>query len=385
MAFVRTTAVDKILDMQKRIKVIPGGSSAGKTIAILSILIHKAQCSRKRISILSESLPHLKQGAIRDFKQIMVDIGRWNENQWHGTNFTYHFKNGSFIEFFSAENKGKVTGPRRDILYVNEANNVPWDVFDAAAIRTFEDIFVDFNPANSFWAHDRLAEHIDAESEWLTLTYEDNEGLPESILKMLLKRKELAKTDSFWRNWWTVYGEGKLGNIEGLVYPNWQIIQDEDFPKEDNFFGGIDYGYTNDPTCAVKLVRVANNIYVHELCYDPGIAPIQLKQIFESAGFIGEQPIYSEHDIDMISQLRRLEMSQVLMARKGAGSIRAGIMKVNEYKIFITASSKNIINEQKRYSWVKRPDGSSSNEPEDKWNHGLDAIRYAIYTHFYRG
>ncbi len=383
MAFRRTTAVNRIRAMKKRIKVIPGGSSAGKTIAILAILIDKACKDKKKISVISESLPHLKQGAIRDFKTLMQETNRWVESRWNSTNFTYTFWNGSFIEFFSAENKGKVTGPRRDILYVNEANHIPWEVFDAAAIRTFEDIYIDFNPANSFWAHERM---VNDECEWLTLTYKDNEGLPESILKELLRRKAMSESgDTYWKNWWTVYGEGKTGNIEGLIYPNWQMIPDSDFPKEDGFFGAIDYGYTNDPTGAVKIVRIVNNIYVQELCYESGIAPVQLKQIFESVGFNGNQPIYSEHDPDMISQLRRLGMTNVTMARKGQGSIKAGILKMNEYNIFYTASSKNIRNEQSRYSWVKRDDGSSSNEPDDKWNHLLDAIRYGVYSHYYRG
>jgi phage terminase large subunit len=170
-----------------------------------------------------------------------------------------------------------------------------------------------------------------------------------------------------------------------LIYTNWQPIPDEDFPKEDGVFWGIDYGYENDPTALVKCVRIGQSIYIHEVHYQSGgLPPRTICELLLTNGYNSEQFVYSEHDPDMIRQLRLLNVLAV-PARKGPGTIKAGIAKVKEYKIFYTQSSTNIRTETQRYMWDKDPiTGNSTNVPKAGFDHIMDAIRYAIYTQFYR-
>ncbi len=198
MAFRRTTAVNKILAMRKRKKVIPGGSSAGKTIAILAILIDRAiKTPMLEITVVGASVPHLKQGAMKDFLKVMKQTKRYKAECWHDTNRKYTFLNGAYIEFVNAD-EDKSIGPRRDILYINEANKIPFEIYNQMSMRTSGDIYLDFNPANKFWAHDVAAEEG---AEMLTLTYKDNEGLPANVLEDFDVIRKKALTSEYWANY----------------------------------------------------------------------------------------------------------------------------------------------------------------------------------------
>jgi phage terminase large subunit len=198
--FVYTTAIHKIRKMKSRIKVIPGGSSAGKTFGILPILIDKAaKKSNLSISVVSESMPHLKRGAMRDFLKIMKITNRFIREHWNATNSIYTFSNGSYIEFFSADDDSKLRGARRNILYINECNNVTFDAYNQLAMRTSGDIYLDYNPTHIFWADTEVLKS--PESEKLTLNYKDNEALSQTVIDFLEEKVELAKTSSYWKNW----------------------------------------------------------------------------------------------------------------------------------------------------------------------------------------
>lgn len=149
--FAETTALHKIAKLDKRIRIVPGGTSASKTISILMWLIDYAQChNNELISVVSESFPHLQRGAIRDFLNIMMDRKYFKDNLWNKSSYTYTFETGTKLEFFSADQPSKVRGPRRDILFINEANNVPYETYDQLEIRTKKIIWIDFNPTNEF-------------------------------------------------------------------------------------------------------------------------------------------------------------------------------------------------------------------------------------------
>uniref|UniRef100_UPI004048C9C6 terminase large subunit domain-containing protein n=1 Tax=Yoonia sp. TaxID=2212373 RepID=UPI004048C9C6 len=180
MTFIRTTAINKIRKLTARKKVIQGGTSAGKTFGILPVLIDLAtKTDRLEISVVSESIPHLRRGAMKDFIKIMMETGRYLDSRWNRSLLTYNFGNGSYIEFFSADQEGRLRGARRNVLYVNEANNIPFDAYHQLAIRTSGDIYLDFNPTSQFWAHTEVLP--DSDSELLVLNYLDNEALPETI------------------------------------------------------------------------------------------------------------------------------------------------------------------------------------------------------------
>lgn len=215
MEFIRTTAINKILALKKRKKIIQGGTSAGKTFGILPILIDR--CCKEpglEVSVVSESVPHLKRGALKDFLKIMKATGRYKEKNYNKTDRIYRFENGSFIEFFSPES---ILGARRMVLYINECNKgITFSDYHQLSIRTSQDIYLDYNPSNEFWVQTELMN--DEDVEFIILTYKDNEALSQTIIDDIEKAKEKAKTSKYWENWWNVYGLGQMGTIEGVVF-----------------------------------------------------------------------------------------------------------------------------------------------------------------------
>ena len=211
MQFSITTATKKIAELSKKIRAVQGGTSASKTVSILLYLIDKAQRDKTPTltSVISESIPHLKRGAMRDFKNIMIEHKYWIDNQWNATDSTYTFETGSKVEFFSADQPDKLRGARRDRAFINEANNISLDAFDQIEVRTKEFIFLDWNPTNEFWFYtDVLGKREDVEH--ITLTYKDNEALSQEIVQAIESRRGRV-------GWWKVYGEGQLGDVETKI------------------------------------------------------------------------------------------------------------------------------------------------------------------------
>jgi phage terminase large subunit len=272
MQFKETTAFRKINKLTKRIRVIQGGTSASKTISVLLYLIAYAQTDKVKTltSIVSESIPHLKRGVIRDFKNIMQTHHYWKEDRWNATDSIYTFETGSQIEFFSTDNADKLRGARRDRLFINEANNVSFDAFEQLEVRTKEFIIIDYNPTNEFWYQLEIVGKRD-DVDFIILTYKDNEALDEAIIKAIEQRKNR-------KGWWQVYGEGQLGEVEGKIYRDWQII--DEIPHEARLERyGLDYGYSNDPTAIVAVYKYNGGFIWDEITYQKGLSncgyPIQ--------------------------------------------------------------------------------------------------------------
>lgn len=372
--FQRTTAINKLLAMSARIRVVPGGTSAGKTFGILPILIDTATKTQSlEISVVSESIPHLRKGALKDFIKIMKDTGRWLESRYNKTLLTYTFANGSYIEFFSADQEGKVRGPRRNILYINECNNVSFSVYHQLAIRTDTTIWLDFNPVNEFWAHHELKEEPDA--EWITLTYLDNEALQVSIVREIEKAREKAKTSSYWENWWKVYGLGETGRIEGVVFNNWSIV--DKLPDQAQVIArGIDFGFTNDPTAMVAAYQYNSSIIWDEEIYETGLTNPDIARLMKSHGVQQHDFVVADSaEPKSITELNRYGF-KVKGATKGKDSISFGISILQENEFKVTARSVNLIRELRRYAWDTDKDGNHLNRPVDAFNHAIDAMRY---------
>ncbi|MCK5027758.1 MAG: phage terminase large subunit, partial [Candidatus Pacebacteria bacterium] len=214
--FQITTATKKLKKLKRRIRGIAGGTSASKTITILMILITYAQKNKgKVVSVVSESMPHLKKGAIRDFLNIMQTHGYFVRARWNKTDSTYTFDGNTIFEFFSVESWERVKGARRDILFINEANHITYNAYTQMEIRTKEVIWLDWNPETEFWFYEEIKDV--QECDFVTLTYTDNEALDERIVESIESRRHN-------KNWWRVYGLGLLGEVEGRVYTGWKII-----------------------------------------------------------------------------------------------------------------------------------------------------------------
>jgi len=261
----RTTAQRKISKLRKRVRIVQGGTSSSKTFSIIPLLIDYAIAKPKsEISIVSESIPHLRRGALKDFIKIMDWTHIFREEQFNRSTLRYDFTNGSYIEFFSADQSDKLRGARRDVLFVNECNNITFESYHQLAIRTRRFIYLDYNPTSEFWVHKELLSDKDA--EMIILTYKDNEALDSELVKEIEKARERAKESTYWANWWKVYGLGQIGVIDGVIFSNWQIVKQ--VPDDAELLGyGLDFGFTNDPTALISVYRFNSELYIKELIY----------------------------------------------------------------------------------------------------------------------
>lgn len=369
-----TTAQKKIARLLKRIRVVRGGTSASKTFTIIPFLIDYAvKNPKKEISVVSETIPHLRRGAIRDFLKIMDMIGMYNDNNWNKSSLTYKFSNGSYIEFFSADQPNKLRGARRDVLFINECNNVDWESYYQLAIRTRDFIYLDYNPVAEFWVDKELLGHED--TSFVILTYKDNEALEQSIIKEIESAKEKAKTSSYWDNWWRVYGLGQIGNLEGVIFDNWKQI--DKIPIDAKLVGrGMDFGFTNDPTTCIDIYQWNNKYIFDERIYKTGLTNPDIWREFKTLGI--DNNIYTIADSaepKSIKELSSLGM-RIIGADKGKDSIIFGIQRMQEIDFLVTSNSLNVIKELRSYLWATDKDGNKLNKPIDNFNHAMDAIRY---------
>jgi phage terminase large subunit len=368
--FVRTTVINKILNLTKFVKGIQGGTSAGKTFAVLPILIDIATKTKlTEISVVAESIPHLKRGAMKDFKKIMIETGRFVDSRWNATDFKYTFANGSQIEFFSADNDSKLRGARRDYLYMNEANNMTFHAYTELASRTKKGVYLDWNPVNEFWFHTELKDDNDV--DFIIVNYLDNEACPESALNFILKAKEKAKTSAYWDNWYNVYGLGQIGTLEGVIFNNWQTI--DVLPNDARLLGyGLDFGYSNDPTAIVEVYKWNDKRIINEICYQKELSNSQIAKFIKT-----QEDCYCDSaEPKSIAELKAFGIN-ARAVRKGTDSINFGIQVMQEQEYLITKSSTNLINELRKYSWDKdKKTGAKLNKPIDNFNHAIDAFRY---------
>ena len=352
---------------KQRYIINEGGTRSGKTFSTLSVLIKIASKYSKLISVVSETFPHLRKGAIRDFQTIMEAGNMWDDKNWHKTESTYTFPGAGRIEFFSCDTPGKVHGPARDILFINEAQNISLDIARHLFVRTTGQIFIDFNPTHEFWAHTELK--TESECTWLHSTYIDNPFLTLAQIKEIERNKKNE-------NWWRIYGEGVMGQLEGLVFP--EIKQIDYFPDV-AFTYGLDFGYTNDPTALVKVGINGDNIYFDEIIYRTNLTNAEIIALLKSNGI---KPMHDEIFADSAEPKSINEIFlagfNIKGAAKGKDSIMAGIDRIKQYNIHITKRSTNLIREFRNYVWVTDKEGKPTNKPVDAFNHGIDACRYSI-------
>jgi len=372
--FQDTTATRKIFRLRERIRAVAGGTGASKTVSILVWCIDYAQSTKNElISVVSESFPHLSGGAMKDFQQIMLDRGYWDDNRWvKSPKPTYTFETGSQIEFLSIDTIGKAHGPRRDVLFINEANNLPYPIARQLMLRTRKIVWLDWNPVAEFWYYTELEGKRD-DMEFLHLTFLDNEALDQGQRQEI----EALRSNKFL---WQVYGEGELGEMEGKIYKGWKII--DDIPHEARLERyGLDFGYTNDPTAIVAVYYYNGGYILDEICYTKGLSNKQIADIL-----LNEQRalvVADSAEPKSIEEIRSYGVT-ITSAVKKAGETRKetyikwSIGIVQQQQISVTKRSINIIKEYRNYLWETDKDGRILNVPIELWNHAMDATRYAV-------
>lgn len=369
MTYARTTATRKIANLTKRLRIVQGGSSASKTISILIYLIVLAQNDKEKkiTSVVSESMPHLRKGAMRDFLNIMETHGYYKDKEWDKTNSIYTFPSGSIIEFFGVESGDKVRGPRRDRLFINEANNIDFESFEQLEIRTNDFIIYDYNPSNEFWNFTEI-EGRRNDYEKVILTYKDNEALNENIVASIEQRKNRP-------GWWKVYGLGELGEVEGRIYTGWQEISE--IPHEARLERyGLDFGWHPDPAALVAVYYYNGGYILDEVGYQ---LEWSNREIAETLKNLPKALVVADSaEPKSIAEVKMYGINITPVA-KGADSVRAGIRSVQDQKISVTKSSVNLLKEYRNYLWAVDKDGKVlPGVPEDGNDHLLDAVRYAV-------
>lgn len=355
-----------------------GGTRSGKTYTNLQLLYLMAQADTTPTinSVVSESLPHLKLGAVRDFQDFMMKDELWDASAWNKSESYYTFPNGSIMEFFGVDALGKVHGPARHRLFINEAQNVQWEIARQLMVRTKGLVMWDYNPTHRFWAHEQFEN--DPRCAHVHSTYKDNSQLDRNIIEEI----ERNKND---KNYWRVYGLGLVGILEGLIYQNFTQIDEMPDPAGFKESYGLDFGFTNDPTAIIHcLVHTGRKeIYLDEVCFQRGLQNPDIAAILKGLGLKrGQGPIvYADcAEPKSIEEIKSYGIN-VLKSDKTA-KIKEQIGFINGYRLFVTKRSVNLIKELRIYAWKKLGEGQFANEPIDFCNHACDAFRYGIYTPF---
>ena len=343
-----------------------GGTSSSKTYSILQLLFLIAQRSKKArvISVVSYAFPHLRLGAVRDFDNILMDVGIIPDEVRNKTEMVYQIGN-SIIEFFGTENLGKVHGPRRDILFINEANNVKFDIYTQLAIRTRECTFIDYNPVQEFWVQTELIPNF--QHEFIKSTYLDNTFLDANTIAQIEARRKNE-------NWWKVYGLGELGTLEGAIFQNWRYEEPGEVQKAFREFPygyGLDYGFNPDPDAMTKIAidQRRKIIYCEEKIYkqNNGTADLidQIKKFYQPGELIIAESASPRTNYDL-SKFFHIE------AVSKTKTVAEWLRFLQDYEFVISENSFNLAKEFQNYIWSDKKSGT----PIDAYNHQIDEIRY---------
>lgn len=354
-----------------------GGTRSGKTFANLQCVFELAAQDKQPTitSVVSETFPHLKRGAIRDFQIALGDY--WNEKYWSKGESVYTLPNGSIIEFFSADTPAKVHGPARDRLFINEVQSIPYEIARQLFVRTRGLIILDYNPTHSFWANELVETR--PECRKVHSTYLDNPFLsPEQVAEI-----EANKSD---RNWWQVYGEGKVGTLEGLIY---QFDQIDEMPDATGLreTWGIDFGFTHDPTAIVRVLADTGRkiAYVDEIDYRTGMVNNDIANVLKSKGIHRSVHVWADAaEPKSIEEIGAASGCNIRPCDKSApvrsDRLKFQLLWMQGWRLCVTKQSLNIIRELRNYTWEKDRDGKMTDRPIDTFNHALDAMRYALFS-----
>lgn len=359
----------KALDSGKYRRIVNQGSSrSSKTYSIIQLLCTVALSSNKTISVVSPSLPHLKKGARRDFLEIADNWGFFKEDSFNRTDNVYQFDTKGYIEFFGADNAGKVRGPKRDILYINEANLLNKQVYTQLAIRTADVIIVDFNPADEYNHVYDLIEMPN--TKFIHSTYRNN--LANLSREQVEEIESLQHADE---NLWKVFGLGLRGTSSETIYTHWKLV--DEMPNRGEKVYGHDFGF-NNPSALVDVEFYEGGVYVDELLYQTKLTTNDLIELYPGIGVSKNSIAYADSaEPKTIEEINRAGYS-FMPADK---DVLEGIRKVKSMPLYITKRSANVIKEIKSYKWKKNKDDKVLDEPVKFMDHAMDSIRYAVFTH----
>jgi len=364
---VQTTKVfQDLISQDKRINVFQGSSRASKTYNILIYWIYiLLQEDNKVLSVVRKTLPALKGSVLRDLKEILIKFGVYDSEKWHSVDGYYELGT-NIIEWFSVDDETKLRGRKRDYLFINEATEVTYDEYIQLALRTSGRIVIDLNPSlwNS-WIYDLEKE---PDVFYTIVTYKDNPFLSQSLID------EIEKLKTRDANLWKVFGEGQKGTPTRVIFSHQQYYTE--LPQSCKLLAyGIDFGF-NDPSTLVRVYKDGDSIYCEELLYLRNVTiPDFIYKIKDLGLNLSDDFICDSANPQAISELSRNGINAKPVKKD---TILSGIDQIKRSNFFVHSNSQNLIQELNSYVWKSDKNGNNLDEPEDRNNHLLDAIRYVL-------
>lgn len=373
-----TTGLKRIKPLfmsDKRFLVAQGGMRASKTYTILMLVVSWCQTHADKVAtVVSMSYPHLSRGAVRDFKNIMKNAEIFEDERWNSSSKTYTFGNGTILEFMSVD-KMSAHGLARDLLFVNEANDMDRETFEQLAARTSGKVIIDYNPTHEFWVHTWLLKDYEKQTDFIVLTYKDNEALADTIREYIESKRPKKGEEA--SNWWVVYGLGQIGSLEGNIYSGWRKATETDYDDAQIVRYGLDFGFSNDETGLVAIWRKSDDsLIVEQKIFKRGILGSQYGDELRSAGVDANVLIVADSARPEIIAEIKAQGFRIVGADKNAGSVKRGIDKVMQKQIIY--DGKDLEREYLSYAWRKKRTGEVIDEPQDGNDHLMDALRYAV-------
>ncbi len=360
-----------LLNSQNKIIVEQGGTRSGKTYNILLYIIFEycLKNNNKTITISRKTFPSVRATVMRDFIDILKQYGLYRE-EYHNKSSSEYKLNNNLVEFISVDQPQKIRGRKRDILFINEANELDYEDWQQLVFRTTEKIILDYNPSDEYhWIYDKVLNREDV--EFYKTTYLDNPFLNKGIIKEIERLKD---TDE---QYWQIYGLGEKGISKATIFNYYEIPH---IPHDAELVSyGADAGYTNDPSTLVSVYKKDHNLYIKEHLYRTMMTAKDLSDHFKKEG-VGRNTIYFDaSEPRLIDELRRMGHN-IQPSLKGRDSVNAGIDLLKRFKIHLVSSDDNLIMEFRNYKWITDKSGKLTNTPIDKNNHLIDAVRYATYS-----
>ena len=368
---VKTNKVfEHLLNDHNRIVVEQGGTRSGKTYNILLwIIFHYCeQNTGKIVTICRKAYPSLRASAMRDFMEILQRYGLYSESFHNKSTAEYHL-NGNLVEFISLDQPQKIRGRKRNLLYLNEGNELYYEDWQQLVFRTDGRIIIDYNPSDTHhWIYDKVIPRDDC--SFYQTTYLDNPFLDETIISEI---ERLRDTDE---DYWRIYGLGERGSSRATIFQYTIVEQVKGLPLS----LGMDFGFTNDPTTLIQVYKEGDNLYLNELLYHTNLTNQDIAEHFKALGLTRYDEVWADSaEPKSIEELHRMGWN-VKGSEKGQDSVLAGIDILKRHKIFVTKTSLNLIKEFQNYKWKEDKNGNMLNQPIDAWNHAIDATRYAIFN-----
>ena len=361
---------EHLTESNKRIVIEQGGTRSGKTYNILMWIIFKFTTENigLTITICRKTYPALRASCMRDFFEILKIYDLYNE-EYHNKSNSEYLLNGNLVEFISLDQPQKLRGRKRDLLYINEANEMYYEDWQQLIFRTTGRVIMDYNPSDEFhFIYDKIKPRDDV--DFFITTYLDNPFLEEDTIKEIERLKNIDD------NYWKIYGLGEVGTSQSIIF---RINECPNISDNATFVSyGMDFGFTNDPTTLVEIWKQGDDLFLKELLFKTGLTNIDIDNHLKLLG-VGRKEIFADSaEPKSIEELYRMGWN-IKPATKGQGSVNIGIDMMKRYKIYITKDSLNMIKEFKNYKWAEDKNGVVLNTPVDMFNHTIDAVRYGLY------